>query len=353
MGTNLDTGWVQRTTGHKGDSLSALAALRPPNTLIAPLEPLMADASIILLNVEGAIGDGPAPDAKCVPPHRYCFPLRSPSTAARAIRTVGDSAQVVVGSLANNHAYDAGDDGFRLTAALLDSAGVLVTGVDSEPTIAVTSGGDTVAFLGFSAWTEPGVIDLVQVRRLIARAAARYRRLIVTAHLGAEGRGAQRTGDSLEHFAGEVRGNSIAFAHAAAEAGAGLVIGTGPHVLRGAEWWHGTLIFYSLGNLINYGPFRLSAPLDRGAILCATLDSVGSPSHVVLRATRQPEPGTVRPDASRRALVLVDSLSRLDFSATGASVNRVSGAVGRRIPTAASHQQPPTSPASTPARPPD
>ena len=337
LGTNLDTAWVQRATGHKGDSLFALAALRSPDALIAPLKPLMANASIILLNVEGAIGDGPAPDAKCVPPHQYCFSLRSPSTAARAIRSVGDSTQVIVASLANNHAYDAGDDGFRITAALLDSAGVLVTGADTEPTVAVTSRGDTVAFLGFSAWTEPGVIDLDEVRRITARAAARYRRLIVTAHLGAEGRGAQRTGDSLEHYAGEVRGNSIAFAHTAAEAGAGLVIGSGPHVMRAAEWWHGTLIFYSLGNLLNYGPFRLSAPLDRGAILCATLDSIGVPSHIVLRPTRQPEPGTVRPDGSRRALALVDSLSRLDFPTTGASVNRVSGAVGRRPPTAASH----------------
>jgi hypothetical protein len=306
-----------------------------------------------MLNIEGAIGEGPAPGAKCVPTHLYCYALRQPTAAAAAIRSVGDSATVVVANLANNHAFDAGDSGFHRTIALLDSAGVLVTGADTEPTLAITARGDTVAFLGFSAWTDPGVADLDLVRRVVARAAARYGRLVVTAHLGAEGRSAQRTGDSVEHFAGELRGNSVAFAHAAADAGAGLVIGHGPHVLRAAEWRHGALIIYSLGNLINYGPFRLAAPLDRGAILCATLDSLGYPRDVVLRPTRQPSPGIVRTDASRRALTLVDSLSRLDFPATAVHVNRTTGAVvaggGHNTPVPATHH----APASTPTRPAD
>ena len=330
LGTNLDTAWVRRVTGRTGDSLAALAALRSPDSLIAPLRPLVSNAAITLLNIEGAIGDGPAPDAKCIPPHQYCYPLRSPLPAARAVRSVGDSSMVVVVNVANNHAYDAGDDGFQQTLASLDSAGVLVTGDDTEPTLAVTAHGDTIAFLGFSAWTDPGVADLDLVRRVVARAAAHYGRLVVTSHLGAEGHGAQRTGDSVEHYAGEFRGNSVAFAHAAVDAGAGLVIGHGPHVLRAAEWRHGSLIFYSLGNLINYGPFRLAPPLDRGAVMCATLDSLGHPSNVVLRPTRQPEPGILRSDASRRALVLVDSLSHLDFPSTGVSVNHATGAVGYR-----------------------
>src|SRR6185312_12967129 len=135
--------------------------------------------------------------------------------------------------------------------------------------------------------------------------------------------------------AGERRGNPIAFAHRAVDAGAGIVIGHGPHVLRGAEWRAGALIFYSLGNLINYGPFRLTAPMDRGAIVCATLDSNGRPRDVVLRATRQLDAGIVRRDARRRALALVDSLSRLDFPSTGATVDRGTGAV--TVSTRAAH----------------
>jgi hypothetical protein len=327
LGTNLDTGWVRRETGHALDSATVL---RSPDSLVAPLRPLVSGANIVLLNVEGAIGEGAAPDAKCVPPHKYCYALRSPSAAAHAIRLVGDSTTVVVANLANNHAFDAGDQGFRSTISWLDSAGVMVTGTDTEPTLAVSAGGDTVAFLGFSAFTDPGVTDLDLVRRVVARTAALYRRVVVTAHLGAEGHDAQRTGDSVEHFVGEVRGNSVAFAHAAVDAGAGLVIGHGPHVLRAAEWRNGALIFYSLGNLINYGPFLLGPPLDRGAVACATLDSLGRPRDVALHPTRQRWPGFVRFDHSGRALGLVDSLSRLDFPTTGARVNRVTGAVTQR-----------------------
>jgi hypothetical protein len=98
-------------------------------------------------------------------------------------------------------------------------------------------------------------------------------------------------------------------------------------VLRAAEWRHGTLIFYSLGNLINYGRFHLEGPTARGAVLCVSLDSAGRPHDAVLHPTRQPEPGVVLPDASHRANVLVDSLSRLDFPQTGVVIDQASGRV--------------------------
>jgi hypothetical protein len=271
-------------------------------------------------------------DPKCLPGHKTCYALRSSPISARALRTLADTPAVVVANVANNHTRDAGEVGFATTVALLDSARVLVTGADTEPTLVTTNAGDTIAILGFSAWTDPGVEDTAAVRRLVARAAVHYRRVIVTAHLGAEGPLAQRTPDSLERFVGERRGNPVAFAHAAADAGAGLVIGHGPHVLRAAEWRHDALIFYSLGNLLNYGPFDLREPMDRSAVMCATLDSAGRPHAVVLRPTRQPDAGVVRADTRRRrALALVDSLSRLDFPRTGVAVDRETGAVTRRL----------------------
>ena len=39
-------------------------------------------------------------------------------------------------------------------------------------------------------------------------------------------------------------------ARALAKAGADLIVGTGPHVLQGIEEYHGSLICYSLGNLV-------------------------------------------------------------------------------------------------------
>jgi poly-gamma-glutamate capsule biosynthesis protein CapA/YwtB (metallophosphatase superfamily) len=42
----------------------------------------------------------------------------------------------------------------------------------------------------------------------------------------------------------------VTFARAAADAGAAVVVGHHPHVRQPWEWYGGTAIFYSLGNLI-------------------------------------------------------------------------------------------------------
>ncbi|MGH7700024.1 MAG: CapA family protein, partial [Gemmatimonadales bacterium] len=163
----------------------------------------------------------------------------------------------------------------------------------------------------------PDARDLAAMRRHVARAAARFPRVVVTMHMGAEGVNAQRTRDRRETFLGEDRGNLVAFARAAVDAGADLVIGHGPHVLRAAEWRGRAFIAYSLGNLLTYGPFSMDEPLNRGAVLCAVLEPDGAVSDVVLRATVQVPPGLVAPDPSGRGAWLVDSLSRLDFPETG------------------------------------
>ena len=116
----------------------------------------------------------------------------------------------------------------------------------------VTRRGDTIAVLGFYTSSDsPDARDLDAVRRHVQRAVDRWGTVIVTVHLGAEGPTAQRTRDSTELFLGTIdRGNPVAFADAALESGATMVIGHGPHVLRAAEWRGDRLVWYSLGNLL-------------------------------------------------------------------------------------------------------
>jgi hypothetical protein len=108
----------------------------------------------------------------------------------------------------------------------------------------------------------------------------------------------------------------VTFARTAIDAGAAVVIGHGPHVMRAAEWYGGALVLYSLGNLLTYGPFNLGEPLNRGAVACVSLDDRGTLTDAALRPTRQAPPGFVAPDPTGRAVALVDSLSRLDFPLT-------------------------------------
>ena len=135
--------------------------------------------------------------------------------------------------------------------------------------------------------------------------------------------------DATEMFLGENRGNPVEFARVATESGAALVLGHGPHVLRAAEWRGDALVFYSLGNLLTYGPFNQREPNSRGGIACASIDGAARISDAAFRPTLQRSPGLVSSDPSGRGSFLVDSLSRLDFPQTGAQVT-VDGKVVRR-----------------------
>jgi hypothetical protein len=318
LGTNLDTVWakngarrLQREFGLSSD----------PAALLAPLKPMFADATLVLVNVEMAIGSGPA-KGKCTSRSSNCYMFRAPETAATAIRQLGGADARVVGNVANNHARDAGNDGVVITARHLRRAGVAVAGMDTLATPVALSTGDTVGILGFYTSAEtPDLRDTLAVRRHVARAANQYGTVIVTAHIGAEGVSAQRTRDGTEWFlASRIdRGNPVAFARAAFDGGAALVVNHGPHVMRAAEWRGDQLALHSLGNLVTYGPFSVAEPLNRGAVACADI-SGRRVTYAELRPTMQRAAGAVGADPSRRALRLVDSLSALDFPATGARV---------------------------------
>jgi poly-gamma-glutamate capsule biosynthesis protein CapA/YwtB (metallophosphatase superfamily) len=317
LGNNLDTLWAERASLRVGEPV---APFPDPDYLLEPLRPLVGDADIVLLNIEGAIGEGPAP-SKCRPGSTTCYAFRQPVEVAGALGRFAQPA-AVVGNVANNHAMDAGLDGFIATTRHLYNAGVGVTGVDTLATLVITSAGrDTVAVLGFSTFRAGAdARDLDAVRRHVARAFAQYRRVVVSVHLGAEGRGADRTRNETEAFLGENRGNPVAFARTAVESGAALVIGHGPHVLRAAEWRGDALVFYSLGNLLTYGPFNQREPNSRGGIACAALDLAGRVTNAVLKSTYQRPPGIADSDLSSRGSFLVDSLSQLDFPESGGRV---------------------------------
>ena len=314
LGSNLDSTWLRATRPVAGGAL-----LPDPDSLLAPLHPLVVDADVVLVNVEGAIGTGPSPE-KCRAGSSRCYAFRQDPAAAAALRRLAPDAEVA-GNVANNHAMDAGASGFGETIRHLGEAGLRVVGADTTPTLIPLPTGDTLAILGFSVFSAgPNARDLETLTRHVRRAARTYARVVVSLHMGAEGVEAQRTSDATERFAGEDRGNPVAIAQAAVAAGADLVIGHGPHVLRAAEWRGDALVAYSLGNLLTYGPFSRVPPLDRGAILCAVLDEQGRVVQADLRATRQIPPGRALPDSSHAAFDLVDALGALDFPETAARV---------------------------------
>ena len=136
--------------------------------------------------------------------------------------------------------------------------------------------------------------------------------MVTIIHAGAEGADALHTPYGSESFAGENRGDPRAFAHAMIRAGAALVLGSGPHVIRGVERYRGRLIAYSLGNFLGYRTLQGGGVLSDSAILRVTLDLRGD----VLAGRWIPlvlSGGLPRPDPRHVSARLVATLSREDF----------------------------------------
>src|SRR5207253_5766484 len=107
LGTNLDSLWAR---GAGANLWNRYARHDHPDSLLSPLRGLFADADVVLINVEGAIGEGPAVK-KCGPRSTSCYAFRSPLPTAGALRRLGSEQARVVGNVANNHSHDAGGPG--------------------------------------------------------------------------------------------------------------------------------------------------------------------------------------------------------------------------------------------------
>jgi hypothetical protein len=104
------------------------------------------------------------------------------------------------------------------------------------------------------------------------------------------------------------------------DAGAQLVIGSGPHVVRGMEVYHGKLIAYSLGNFATYGPFNLNGENGISLVLEAHLGPDGSFQGGQVHPVRQEKPGGPKLDPVLSIVPILRTLSQADFGASGVVV---------------------------------
>jgi hypothetical protein len=195
----------------------------------------------------------------------------------------------------------------------LHRAGIAQCGQPGLITITIVKGLQ-VAFLGFAPYSNTAsLLDLPAARSQIRTAASLADIVVVAIHAGAEGAGALHVTGHEEHDVGEDRGNPERFAHMAVNAGADLVLGSGPHVLRGMEIYRRRLIAYSLGNFAGFHNFNTSGVLSLSAILHVRLDAHGRFRSQRVTSVRLAGPGRPVPDGSHSAAHLIDRLSRADF----------------------------------------
>jgi len=271
---------------------------------------------LVLGNLETALTDTGI--TKCGAGSTNCFSFRAPPQYASRLQEAGFTML----NLANNHSFDYGATGQLRTVAALEEAQLRHTGRPGE--IAYDEvGAVRVAVLGFAPypWAQD-LLDLDAAKRLVRRAAATADVVVVTMHIGAEGNAATHVPPGPERYAGEARGDSRAFAHAVVDAGADLVIGHGPHVLRGFEWYRERLVAYSLGNFSSHRNLALGGASGIGGILQVSLDGNGGWRAGRLVPLRLVGTGTPQVDSDGTAVEAVRALTRADFGAHAVRVDR-------------------------------
>jgi poly-gamma-glutamate synthesis protein (capsule biosynthesis protein) len=205
------------------------------------LAPVLASADLAFVNLESPFSDrGKTVEAGMV--------FKSEPEMIDSLEIAG----IDIVSTANNHARDCGGYGVEYTLDWLQRHGIAAVGtaLSAAGAHAGTVMNRNGVRFGFLAYTydqsngnHPDVDDRVammnvsEMRTDVASLLTRADVVIVSMHAGIE-------------YMSQPNAQQKAFAHAAIDAGARIVVGHHPHVTQPWENYKGGVIFYSLGNLV-------------------------------------------------------------------------------------------------------
>ncbi len=223
--------------------------LANPAALYGDLLPVLRDSHLRLVNLECPLVDGGQPV------HKSGAVFKGTAAHVAGLTAIPFD----VATLANNHVFDYGIEGFSQTLEILDRNGIRRTGAGLSPSEArkplqANVGGVEVGIVSFSegedltaaadgkpgvfGWEVEGVVDLVRGLRPAVQI------IVVVCHGGVE-----YIPFPPPYLAAALR--------RIADAGADLVIGHHPHVPQGVEIRGGVPICYSLGNFVFFQPTDL------------------------------------------------------------------------------------------------
>jgi hypothetical protein len=303
----IEIGWVGDTTPGSRYGL-------PPSSgraLFGAVRKQLQAPDLMIANLEGTYSSGGPSKCDGVDSN-LCFAFQAPPSYARALPWAG----IDLVSVANNHSYDYFARGLSQTTAALKGAGVKYAGLPGTITSTDVQG-VRVAVVAFSPYSwNANVNDIAGAGQLVRRAAAKADVVVVLTHVGAEGADKTHTPRGAEVAFGEQRGNPRAFSHAVVDAGADLVLGSGPHVIRGVERYRNRLIAYSLGNFGGWGNFGLGGNLSLSGLLTVKLDAQGRVQGGRWLSLLLTSPGVPKVDSAHSAARLVRRLSAEDFART-------------------------------------
>lgn len=281
-------------------------------SFLTAVTPTLAAADVAFGNLEGVLVDGGEPGKKCSNP-QACYLFRSPTRYVEHYANAG----LDVLSLANNHARDFGEEGRTSSMKAIAAAGMFHSGREGD-FASFTVAGIEVAVLAYAVTKNSNMmLDYELAAETVTEYAATHDVVIVSFHGGAEGQDAMHLPFAEEEYFEEPRGDVVLFARLVVDAGADLVIGHGPHVVRAIERYKGRLIAYSLGNFATYYGISVTGNKGVAPILAVTLDGEGRFVDGRIVSTYQPRPDGPQLDSKQRALHLIRGLSIDDFGKPG------------------------------------
>lgn len=279
---------------------------------LAAVTPILSAADLSFGNLEGVLLDGGEPGKRCSNP-AACYRFRSPSRYVEHFATAGFDVM----SLANNHARDFGEEGRLATMRTLAAAGIHHSGLEGD-FASIKSNGLNVALIAFAVTKNSNLLlDYELSAMTVADCARTHDIVIVSFHGGAEGQDVMHLPFGEEEYYGEPRGDVVKFSRMMVDAGADLVIGHGPHVVRAMERYKDRLIAYSLGNFATYYGISVDGIKGIAPILVATIDGTGKFVEGQIHSTVQIRPNGPTIDKSQKVLKLIRSLSIQDFGKPG------------------------------------
>jgi hypothetical protein len=120
------------------------------------------------------------------------------------------------------------------------------------------------------------------------------------------------------------------FSRSVIDAGADLVLGHGPHVLRALEVYKSKLIAYSLGNFLTYSMFNVKGPNGLSAILTIRMNTKnGEFADGTLVPLKLTKDGIPEIDPLAEATTLVKKLSRQDIKSRALIIDETRGSLSK------------------------
>ncbi|MDR1984478.1 MAG: CapA family protein [Prevotellaceae bacterium] len=284
--------------------------------LLSNVKDILKNADITFGNLEGCFLNSGGNLKSC---KSGCYFFRMPD---RYVNYLIDAGYDLI-NIANNHMGDFGSPGRENTVKVLREAGLNYAGLEGVCETSVFEvGGIKYGFCGFAP--NSGTVKITNInnaKKIVSQLKSECNIVIVSFHGGAEGKTNNRVTKKTEIFYGENRGNVYEFAHAVIDAGADIVFGHGPHVVRAAELYNDRFIIYSMGNFCTAGSFNISGISGYAPVVKVFVDKDGKFVKGQIFSFLQKDKTGPVPDPNNSAAKEIKRLTELDFPQTDLTIS--------------------------------